>query len=234
MTSRILSIILLCGILAIAEEKAEPPPKPEAGFRTFTGRNGKSLEAKVVARIDDETYALRTPEGKSISIKAAGMSDSDQQFLLRWDPEFPVDLSDTPLDEVAEKMGYTAVKMEPSPAGTVVLAKLDGSDIKLFFDPRARNSVIDSAAASGAGLKTRQSQLVFQDGAGKKTQAQECAGAPLDLGGFTPENLTLIVVDLDAIGGSAIKKSADGILGKDLLERLNALVDYKGMQLFVK
>ena len=78
MTIRILFTSLLFGALAIAEEQPAAPPKAEGGFRVFTGRNGKSLEAKVVARIDDETYALQTPEGKSISIKASGMSDSDQ------------------------------------------------------------------------------------------------------------------------------------------------------------
>ena len=64
------------------EKKSDP-----AEFRTFTSANGnKTLQLKVVARINDETYKVENPEGKIFSIKTSSLSRSDQNFLDFWEP----------------------------------------------------------------------------------------------------------------------------------------------------
>lgn len=61
-------------------------PKPELGpeFRTFTARNGKAIGAKVVSRIDKETYSFETPEGKTYKLQLESFGDSDRKFLEFW------------------------------------------------------------------------------------------------------------------------------------------------------
>ncbi|NIP93476.1 MAG: hypothetical protein GWO24_08475, partial [Akkermansiaceae bacterium] len=76
-----------------AEEKAENKPKPEKkDYRTFTSKNGKSLEARVVTRIDDERYTIETPEGQSFTINIESLTRSDQTYLELWEPDAILDL----------------------------------------------------------------------------------------------------------------------------------------------
>ena len=86
-----------------AEENAEDAPKkaPDLSeFRTFTSAKGnKTLQLKVVARIDDETYKVQNPEGRIFNIKTSNLSRSDQLFLDFWEPDSILNLKKAKLPD---------------------------------------------------------------------------------------------------------------------------------------
>ncbi len=98
--------LFLLSWLPLAAQDTEKPAVKEPGpeYRKFTATNGKSLLAKVVNRIDDESYTLETPDGKSYKMSVSSFIKSDRQWLEFWMPDFAIDLSTLETADALKKM----------------------------------------------------------------------------------------------------------------------------------
>lgn len=234
-----LCLALTLPILADDDEPAKDAPakeeaKTEPGMRLFTSRTGKTISGKVISRIDDETYMLRNPEGKAFKLRLSTLAQSDQLFLEKWQPDFPVDLKTLSLDEALPKMGYAAAELLDTAIGPVVTVKINDHDFKLLVDTKMKGSIIDKEAADNANLDLTKSNAAFKDANGNQVVAEQCEDPNITFGDSLPIGGPLLVINLEVIGGAQIKNAADGIMGADLLKRSNAIFDFNNNKLYIR
>ena len=131
-------------------------------------------------------------------------------------------------------MGFTAIPMRTPDIGMIVEVKVGDAKLKLLFDPKAKNTILDIEPADRASLKISDSSTTFRDAAGNTTKSRQATNAPFKFGDAEAVEATVLVIDLSRIGAANIQTEADGILGADLLPRLNALADFNSKVLYVK
>ena len=229
-----LLILALALPLFADEDTPKDAPKVDPEQREFTSRTGKSVMGKVISRIDDENYLLKNPAGKSFKLRLSSLADSDQEFLKRWNPNFPVDLSKISLEDVLPKMGYSSADLLSTGIGPIVTLTIDGKDVKLLVDPKANNSILDKEVADDIGLDLTKSNSAFKDAAGNQVVAEQAADPTVKFGDSLPVGGPILVISLEVIGGANIKNNADGIMGSDLLQRTNAILDFNAGKLHVR
>ncbi len=215
------------------EEKKEEKPKLK-NFRTFTSRNGKSLEARVVARIDDERYTVETPEGKKFTFNIKTLSKSDQTYLDFWVPDAILDLSTADLKDVMEKMNYRGVELISTGNRLFATASADGKELKFVLDPGRSFSTLDPAVAKDLGLKLSPGTINFSDGAGKIVRSEQGSAKGIKIGDLEVKSHLFQVLDMAMMGGGALPGNTSGAIGADLLSKLNAVVDHGGKYLFMR
>ena len=220
-----------------AEEKVEDAPKkaPDLSeFRTFTSAKGnKTLQLKVVARIDDETYKVQNPEGRIFSIKTSNLSRSDQLFLDFWEPDAILNLKKAELPDVLDQMGYSVLDMTVVESTFFVTATVDGKTGKFLLDPSRGWSTFDPAAAKEIGMTLTQGRINFTDNTGKSSRSQRGAVKEFKAGMVSVNSHEFEVIEVAKLF-RAVPANTIGAIGGDMLKKLNALVDFGGKRLFVR
>ena len=220
-----------------AEEKVEDAPKkaPDLSeFRTFTSAKGnKTLQLKVVARIDDETYKVQNPEGRIFNIKTSNLSRSDQLFLDFWEPDAILNLKKAELPDVLDQMGYSVLDMTVVESTFFVTATVDGKTGKFLLDPSRGWSTFDPAAAKEIGMTLTQGRINFTDNTGKSSRSQRGAVKEFKAGTVSVNSHEFEVIEVAKMF-RAVPANTIGAIGGDMLKKLNALVDFGGKRLFVR
>ena len=243
--SRILAVLLFLAWVTIpapADDEDEGPDKDApvekksdpAEFRTFTSANGsKTLQLKVVARINDETYKVENPEGKIFSIKTSSLSRSDQLFLDFWEPDAIFNLKTAKLPEVLDQMGYSVLDLTVVENTFFVNATVDGKSGKFLLDPSRGWSTFDPAVAKEIGMNLTDGRINFTDNTGKTNRSKRGAVKEFKAGAVTVTSHQFEVIEVAKMF-RAVPANTLGAIGGDLLKRLNALVDFGGKRLFVR
>ena len=219
------------------EKETETEKKPkfeEKDFRTFKSKNGRSLKARVVSRIDDERYSVETPEGKSFTLNVNNLSRSDQTYLELWEPGAILDLASADLEEVLEKMGYSAAALTASGDRLMLTVTVSDKELKFLLDPSQKFSTLDPAIAMALGITLGQGTINFKDAAGKVERSQQGSLKEFSLGEMEIKSHLFQVISMSRFAGGQLPKDTAGAIGGDLLKKLHALVDYAGKQLFVR
>ena len=220
--------------LAQNDEKNEQEKKDDGSFRIFTSARGnKTLRLKVLSRIDDETYKVENEDGKAFNIKTSNLSRSDQLFLEFWEPNAIFDLKAAKLPDVLDQMGYSALDLITAGNTFVVNMNADGKTGKFLLDPSRSFSTFDPAAASDIGMKLGDGRINFTDNVGQTSRSKQGAVKELKAGLVTVASHEFQVIEVAKLF-RAVPAGTLGAIGGDLLNRLNALVDYEGKKLFVK
>ena len=232
------AVVLLCcsATFVVADdkdtdEKKEETPKHK-DYRNFTAKNGKSLEARVLTRIDDERYKVETPEGKVFTLNINSLSKSDARFLEFWEPDRILDLTTAELADVLEKMSYSLQPLTSSGDRFFVTATVDGKKAKFILDPSRKFSSLDPEAAKEIGMKLGQGGVTFTSN-GKTERSQKGTAKVFTIGEVEVKSHSFEVLSSSFMFGSVPADTA-GSIGTDLFKKLNALVDYDGKRLFVK
>lgn len=228
----LLSLLLALPVPA-AEEGQEAKEPEHQDYRVFTARNGKTVEARVVARIDDERYRLETKDGNAFTLKIDTLSESDQQFLEFWEPDAILDFATATLPQVLAKMDYSSVPMTVAGNNQLVAASLGGTELRFVLAPSRNFSTLDPASASNLGLELVDGTLSLRDAQGNTERSKQATIASFTMGDVELDGLNLQVVEVAKLV-NPVPANTVGILGSDVLEKLNALVDLGGKRLFVK
>ena len=221
--------------LAVADdedEKKEEKAVPK-DFRTFTAKNGKSLKARVLTRIDDERYTVETPEGKKFTLNVNTLSKSDQQFLEFWEPNAIIDLKTAELPDVLDQMGYSVLDLSSNGDYMFVTATVDGKEGKFVLDASRKFSTIDPKAAEEAGISLSQGNINFTAAGGQVTRSKRGTAKVFKAGLVEVKSHAFESITINMMFRS-VPANTIGAIGGDLLKKLNALVDYEGKRLFVK
>lgn len=222
---------------APAEEKKEDSPEnaPDLSeFRTFTSAKGnKTLQLRVVARIDDETYKVQNPEGRIFNIKTSNLSRSDQLFLDFWEPDAIFNLKEAELPDVLDQMGYSVLDMTVVENTFFVTATVDGKTGKFLLDPSRGWSTFDPATAKEIGMTLTEGRINFTDNTGKSSRSQRGAVKEFKAGMVSVSSHEFEVIEVAKMF-RAVPANTIGAIGGDMLKKLNALVDFGGKRLFVR
>ena len=223
------------GTPAEGQKENSPEKAPDLSeFRTFTSAKGdKTLQLKVVARIDDETYKVQNPEGRIFNIKTSNLSRSDQLFLDFWEPDAILNLKEAALPDVLDQMGYSVLNMTVVESTFFITATVDGKTGKFLLDPSRGWSTFDPVAAKEIGMNLGQGRINFTDNTGKSSRSQRGAVKEFRAGSVSVSSHDFEVIEVAKMF-RAVPANTIGAIGGDLLKRLNALVDFGGKRLFVR
>lgn len=213
------------------DEKKEHPHEKE--FRTFTAKNGKSLEARVVARIDDERYTVENRDGKRFTLNTNTLSKSDQDFLFLWEPDAILDLSSAGLDQVLKKMGYSMVELTTAGNGNMFPVTIDGKDYNFILGGQNAFSILDAKVAGDLGLTLSDGQVNFGLQGGGQERSKQTTLKTLAIGDAKVENAEVQVIEVAKVGNN-LPATVSGIMGSELIMKFNSLIDLSGKRLFVR
>lgn len=141
------------------------------------------------------------------------------------------------LGDVLRLEGYVAVTMTPLPTGhRTVTVMLNGQIGAFIVDSGASQTVVDTDAAR---LYPLRASLLGSNVVGAigplRAEVREVSG--YGLGPVTGGALTVVVADIAAVlaavedaGGGVV----DGVLGQDILDRHEAIIDLPGERLFLR
>jgi|GEM_PF-2344110 len=124
-------------------------------------------------------------------------------FLLSWLPLAAQDAEKTAVKEPGPEMGFTAIPMRNPDIGMIVEVKVGDANLKLFFNPNAKNTILDIEPADRAALKITDSSTTFNDAAGNQTVSKQATNAPFKFGDAEAVEATVLVIDLSLIGAPA-------------------------------
>ncbi|HET7536279.1 MAG TPA: retropepsin-like aspartic protease [Candidatus Didemnitutus sp.] len=143
-----------------------------------------------------------------------------------------------PLADHLARFDYAAVPLRRGPTGHLsIAAVLDGAPACFYLDTGAGRTVLDLACARGRGLALT-SDTPAASGLGTATMVTHRAPVrTFELGGVTEIDFLATVIDLSHVNQGLRARGAetmDGVLGADILEAREAVIDYKRLQLYLK
>ena len=142
------------------------------------------------------------------------------------------------LGEHLARHDYTAIPLRRGPTGHLQLAgTLNGAGVSLLLDTGAGRTVLDLTQARSLGLPLTEITRPA-GGLGTVTMtAYRTVVRQFSLQAIEENDFTLAVVDLSHVNDGLRAHGAapmDGIIGADILEAREAIIDYKHRQLYLK
>lgn len=200
-----------------------------AGTRIFTNRDGKKVEAEIIAKSDNHVR-LRTPANKEYSVGLATLSQSDQEFVRNWeDPASERAVARTDLAKVMQARGFVGLPFTNERNHLFVNFTIGGKEVTFLLDSGAMGSIVTPGSAKELGLQVEASQAqVAGVGGGAKVEGQTTA-KNCRFGGGSPVPMDLIVMELPATG-----VRIDGLIGSDFFKARQAMLDYAGGMLWLR
>jgi predicted aspartyl protease len=198
------------------------------GYRTWIDRFGKQLRARPYAIEDGTHVKLMTSKPQSYAMPINDLSKEDQEFLKIW-PN-PTDgtmmssyLQTISLPEFAKTRGFDSVDFKADDSKILVKCEVEGTVFDFFIDTGAQSTGMGYEAADKLGLDLKPGGTVTGWG-GKRVPVFEAHAKKFKVGSAEFENVELLVIEANW----------DGIFGWDLLEKLDAAIDYKNKVMYFK
>ncbi len=229
--------LLGCGLMLCASDPAAAQQSGEnTGYRTFTNTTGKTIRAKVIDKKNDIVH-LRMSNGITYRVATRTLSQPDQEFVDSWNParEHKARLQAVDLKELFSARGFRGVPLKLQNNQSLLEITIAGQRLNFLLDTGAQSSVIDRARAKALKLNI-QENVGFAGGIGGPAGPIGMAFLPLiTVGSIQKKNVTVAVFDLSGIvSGHGKSTKFDGIIGFDLLEDLEAVIDYKGGVMYLR
>ena len=206
------------------------------GFRTFTNQSGKTIRAKVIGKKSGIVH-LRMSNGITYRVAIGTLSQKDQEFVDSWSPaeEQRARLQAVDLKELFSARGFKGVPLRLQNNQSLLAITIAGQQLNFLLDTGAQSSVIDRAKAKALKLSI-QENVGFAGGIGGSAGPMGMALLPtVKVGSIQKKNVTVAVLDLSRIvSGHGKSSKFDGIIGFDLLEDLEAVIDYKGRMMYLR
>lgn len=117
-----------------------------------------------------------------------------------------------------------------------VSVQLDGHTASLFLDTGSLRTVLDAGFAARARMAARATGGELRGVKGRKTELNEWDVSRLQLGPWETRGYKVAVADLGPWGFNREKTQHEvqGLLGLELLARMDAIIDYGAQRLFVR
>lgn len=207
-------------------------------YRTFVGSNGKEIEAVLLDKKDGNvTLLLRN--GKRSTFPADKLSVDDQEYVTAWNRDkalFVRECMGLTVRQLLELRGYESFKYELRSNSIVIPGKLNGMDAKFLVDTGAGTSLLHLESAHRAKCKVGPlDQKVY--GVAGETDAGWTDVPSLTFGESGFKDIQILAADMAEDLTDEEKKvveTEDMLLGADLLEQLEAVIDYKERRIFFR
>jgi predicted aspartyl protease len=198
------------------------------GYRTWLDRFGKKLRARPISIEDNTHVKLRVSSNQNYSLPISDLSEEDQAFLKTWPNPSDGNLVGTflqtiSLPEFTSKRGYDSVDFKANDNKIWVKCEVEGEMFDFFIDTGAQSTGMSYAAGEKLGFDMKPNGSAMGWG-GKPVPIFKATATDFKIGSAEFKNLELSIIPADW----------DGIFGWDLLEKLDAAIDYKNKVMYFK
>ncbi|GHC41524.1 retropepsin-like aspartic protease [Roseibacillus persicicus] len=228
--------LLVAATLALASSAFGETLEEE--YRTFVGSNGKKIEAVLLDK-KGENVTLLLRNGKRSTFPAEKLSTEDQEYVSNWNRDkaiFVRECRGLTVRQLLELRGYESFKYELRSNSIVIPGKMNGMDAKFLVDTGAGTSLLHLESARRSKCKVGPlDEKVY--GVAGETEAAWTDVPSLTFGESGFKDIQILAADLEedlTPEEKKVMKSEDMLLGADLLEQLEAVIDYKERRIFFR
>ena len=230
-TLRILALLFALGSSAFSQSLQQE-------YRVFTGTNGKEIEAVLIDKMDGNVTLL-LKNGKRSTFPADKLSEADQEYVGEWNREKAVFLQKCrglTVRQLLELRGYESFKYELRSNSIIVKGEINGIEAEFLVDTGAFSSVLHLEGARRTNCEIGPMTEKIYGVAGETDAAWTDVGS-LTFGESGFKDIKILAADLAEDLTEAEKKAyktEDMLMGADLLEQLETVIDYKERRIFFR
>lgn len=144
----------------------------------------------------------------------------------------------TSLKKFLKNKGYQKIPLTLTKTNHLELsAKLNGVQGRFILDTGASNTCVGLDKTDFFNLKTKVSEIKAAGAGSTSMDTLTSNKNTLKVGGWSCKKLKIVLFDLVHVNTALITheaKPVDGIIGADVLNKANAIIDYKKKVLYLK
>ena len=134
--------------------------------------------------------------------------------------------------------GYTRVRLLTLPTNHyVVIATLNGTEGRFILDTGASTTCVSTELATHFHLNPKPSEEKASSASANELDTEVAHHNELLIGSWFSKRRPVVLFDMQAVNHALQKhhiETVDGIIGADILQSVNAIIDYKNDWLYLK
>ena len=134
--------------------------------------------------------------------------------------------------------GYTRVRLLTLPTNHyVVIATLNGTAGRFVLDTGASTTCVSTELATHFHLNPKPSEEKASSASANELDTEVAHHNELVIGSWSSKRRSVVLFDMQAVNHALQKhdiETVDGIIGADILQSVNAIIDYKNDWLYLK
>ena len=142
------------------------------------------------------------------------------------------------LQDFLLKQGYTKIKLHLTKTNHFeIIAKINGVKGLFILDTGASNSCLDITLADQFKLKVEESETKAAGAGAIGMETKIATNNTIKFKGWKYKKFSLVLLDLTHVNTALTEhhaKAVHGIIGADILEKGNAIIDYKDKCVYLK
>ena len=134
--------------------------------------------------------------------------------------------------------GYTRVRLLTLPTNHyVVIATLNGTAGRFILDTGASTTCVSTELATHFHLNPKPSEEKASSASANELDTEVAHHNELVIGSWSSKRRSVVLFDMQAVNHALQKhdiETVDGIIGADILQSVNAIIDYKNDWLYLR
>ncbi|MDC3079119.1 retroviral-like aspartic protease family protein [Flavobacteriaceae bacterium] len=134
--------------------------------------------------------------------------------------------------------GYARVRLLTLPTNHyVVIATLNGTEGRFILDTGASTTCVSTELATHFHLNSKPSEEKASSASDNELDTEVAHHNELLIGSWSSKRRPVVLFDMQAVNHALQKhhiKTVDGIIGADILQSVNAIIDYKNDWLYLR
>ena len=142
------------------------------------------------------------------------------------------------LNQFLRSRDYTRVRLLTLPTNHyVVIATLNGTAGRFILDTGASTTCVSTELATHFHLNPKPSEEKASSASANELDTEVAHHNKLVIGSWSSKRRSVVLFDMQAVNHALQKhdiETVDGIIGADILQSVNAIIDYKNDWLYLK
>ena len=134
--------------------------------------------------------------------------------------------------------GYGRVRLLTLPTNHyVVIATLNGTEGRFILDTGASTTCVSTELATHFHLNPKPSEEKASSASSNELETELAHNNELLIGPWSSKRRSVVLFDMQAVNNALQKhhiETVDGIIGADILQSVNAIIDYKNDWLYLR
>ena len=142
------------------------------------------------------------------------------------------------LYQFLRKRGYGRVRLLTLPTNHyVVIATLNSTEGRFILDTGASTTCVSTELATHFHLNPKPSEEKASSASSNELETELAHNNELLIGPWSSKRRSVVLFDMQAVNNALQKhhiETVDGIIGADILQSVNAIIDYKNDWLYLR
>ena len=142
------------------------------------------------------------------------------------------------LNQFLRSRDYTRVRLLTLPTNHyVVIATLNGTAGRFILDTGASTTCVSTELATHFHLNPKPSEEKASSASANEVDTEVAHHNKLVIGSWSSKRRSVVLFDMQAVNHALQKhdiEAVDGIIGADILQSVNAIIDYKNDWLYLR